>query len=125
MASRKRWQVCAPSLFCHLRARSARDHLGHGFRLRAHEMSGQVAGEERVGLCSCERFPRVLLMFGSRAVEGDESGGKGHLRVVATKLNGFFDEREAIEALCGIDRPLVDPLKLFQSFSEIAGIKGG
>src|SRR6516165_10804355 len=80
--------------------------------------------EKRVGFCPSDSFLRVVLMLGSGTLQRDEGGGEKHFRIVATKLNGLFDESEAVEALGRIGGSFVDPLPLVQSLGEIAGVKG-
>src|SRR6266478_10192284 len=86
-------------------------------------MGGKISGEERIVFRTGDGFLRVLLVLGGGNVECDDCGGKFHLRIVAAELNGFVHEGVAIEALRWIRSVLMDPLKLFKGFGEIAEVE--
>jgi len=123
-ATETRWLACRVSLLGHLYVGSAGDYVRHGFGLRVDEAEREIASEERIVFRTSEGFLRVVRMIGSGTVESDESGGEIHLRVVAAKLDGFFHESEAIEALRRIGSAFVDPMELVQSFGVVAEVEG-
>ena len=93
-----------------LRAGDAADHVGHGFRLRAHEVCGEVAREERIGVRAEQRRFRVPLPNTGGILEGDERGGEIHLCVIVVAADSFLHESVSVEGLRWIVEILFDPV---------------
>jgi len=84
---------------------------------------GKIPGKQGIILSTGDGFLCVVPAFGRRNIKRDDRGGEFQLCIVASKLNGFVHESVAVEAPHWIRSVLMDPLKLFQGFGEIAEVE--
>ena len=97
------------------------------------EVAREVLRQQRIARRTGHRFLRVDLVRFERTVDGNERGGKFHLRIRATQADRFFHPSVAVQihgriralaAHVPVRGLLEEPVGLLVALDEIAEIEG-